>query len=291
MDVSIIIVNYNTGKLVLDCLESVYALTRDVEFEIIVFDNNSTDSSVDIVKQAFPLVKVIASNINHGFGRGNNEAFKYAIGRNVFLLNPDTILVKNSVYALSSFLDNNKLCGIVGANLLNEDFSHQPSFSHYFPSLKVELLKLFGITFLLNLSTFNDTKNSISVSRVVGAALMIRREIIENIGFFDEKFFMYAEEDELCYRVKKAKYKIFNIPNSEILHLDGKSFKFEEERQKRRMEGLRTFYRVCYSKSYCKLLMRVEFLYIKSRILFYNVFPNKSKLKYFEFLNKNRWMI
>lgn len=289
MDVSIIFVNYNTISLLTDAIDSALEKTIGVIYEIIVVDNASNDNSRKILSDKYQSnVIYIALPENIGFGRANNEGMKIAKGRNVFLLNPDTILQNNAVKILSDYLDQNEGVGVVGANLYNEDGSAQPCFCHYYPSIGYELSNLFHLLFLYNREVFNYTEVPKKVSRVVGAAMMIKKGVINKTGMFDARFFMYAEEDEWCFRISKSGYTVFNLPQAKITHLDGKSFQFSEERQKRKLEGLRTFYRVSYSAFYCKVLQLVEYLTIITRLVVSRFSKNRVKLSYWKFMYNNR---
>lgn len=287
IQVSIVIINYNTLKITEDCINSIMLNTEDITYEIILIDNASTDGSVDYFKN-FGGIKFIPSTENLGFGKGNNLGIAVAKGRYVFLLNPDTILQNNAVKILISFLDENKLAGVAGANLYNEDGTYQPSFSQMYPSLKVELSNLFHLLFLQNKHCINKTNHAIKTQSVVGAAMMIKREVIEKTGVFNTEFFMYGEEEEWCSRIRKAGFHIFNVPTAKITHLDGKSFEFSENRQKRRLEGVRTLYRVSYSRLYCDMLKVVDYTTIVSRLIIFKLLKKENKNEYWSFMYKNR---
>lgn len=289
MDVSIIIVNYNTISLLTNALDSVFEKTKDVQYEIIVVDNNSDDDSHSILAKRYNgEIKYIALPENIGFGKANNIGIEIAKGRNVFLLNPDTILQNNAVKILSNFLDENSLVGTAGANLYNDDGTYQPSFSQMYPSLKIELSNLFHLMFLQNKQSINETNQAIQTQSIVGAAMMIKKDVIKIAGVFNPKFFMYSEEEELCYRIRKAGFKVFNVPIAKITHLDGKSFQFSENRQKRRLEGVRTLYSVSYSNFYCNILKIVEYTTVISRLMIYKILRKDEKIQYWSFMYKNR---
>jgi len=289
MDVSIIFVNYNTISLLCNAIDSVLAKTKEIDYEIIVVDNASQDNAQQVLQERFnntifflPLLE------NIGFGRANNEGIKIAEGRNIFLLNPDTILVNNAIKQLSDYLDGHVDVGVAGGNLFNEDGSRQPSFSRYYPSIGFEISNLLHILTLYDRQTFVDTSEPVEVKRVVGAAMMIKKQVIDEVGAFNPRFFMYAEEDELCYRINKVGYKIVHLPQTEIIHLDGRSFQFTEQRQKRRLEGLRTFYKISYSPIYCFGLKVVEYLTILSRLALAQLSKNNENIAYWSFMYKNR---
>ncbi len=289
MDVSIIFVNYKTINLLANSIASVLTETKDISYEIIVVDNASGDDSRALLFEKFNnKVKYVSLPDNIGFGRANNEGIKIANGRNVFLLNPDTLLLNNAVKILSDYLDDNSEIGVVGANLYNEDKSFQPSFSHNYPSLGFEVSNLFHALFLFNRENVNSTKNPKIVKSVVGAAMMIKQSVIDKTGAFDPRFFMYAEEEEWCLRIRKSGHKIANVPEASILHLDGKSFDFSADRQKRRLEGVRTLYRISYSPFYCRILRVVEYLTIISRLAVSKILRNHAKIDFWSFMYDNR---
>lgn len=228
MDVSIIIVNYNTKDLTLQCINSVYEKTQGISFEVILVDNASTDGSKEYFQED-NRITYIYSDENLGFGRANNLGLSVASGRNILFLNPDTILVNNAVRLLSTFLDNNSNVGACGGNLFDESMKPSLSFRRIRPSIIWEFNNLFGeiperIVFGTN-RLFNNTKNPIIVKYITGADLMVKRITLNQVGGFCPDFFMYYEETDLCCRIIKNKWKILSIPDAKIQHLEGKSFK------------------------------------------------------------------
>jgi len=227
MDVSVIIVNYNTLTLTKQCIDSVFLNTRDVSFEIILVDNASSDGS-----QEFFIcdnrIKYIKNKKNLGFGKANNLGLKHAKGRNIFFLNSDTYLVNDAISILSKFLDNNDTVGACGGNLYNEKMQPNVSFKRFYPCIWTELDILLGripskILGIKN-TNFNYYDIPIEVAYISGADLMIRKVVLDKYGAFNPSFFMYYEETELCYRIKKnGGYKIMNVPNAKIVHMNGKS--------------------------------------------------------------------
>lgn len=289
MDVSIIIVNYNTINLLCNAIDSVIQKTTKLIYEIIVVDNNSNDNSKQIINDKYSEnIKYISLSKNIGFGRANNEGIHIAKGRNIFLLNPDTILQNNAVKILSDYLDSNLGVAVVGGNLYNANGTPQASFSCYYPSISHEVCRLFNLCLNKRIQSFNYSDIPQKVITVYGAALMIKKTVIAEVGGFDSRFFMYAEEDELCHRIKKRGYSIINVPQSQITHLDGRSFEFTEERQKRRLQGLRTLYKVSYSPIYCIALRVIEYSMIISRLFLFSLLANNEKIKLWKFYYKNR---
>lgn len=230
MDVSIVIVNYKTTDLIVNCIKSIREYTRNISYEIIIVDNNSNDDCHETLKRIFPRENwiFIALDNNKGFGMANNEGFKVAKGRNILCLNPDTLLMNNAVKILSSFLDNHKDIGACGGNLYDEELCPTFSFSRMLPSLLWELnILAFGkIEKLLykNNRNFNNTKTPIEVGYITGADLMIKKNVIEQTGGYSPEFFMYYEDTDLCCRIKRKGYKVTSVPTANIQHLEGKSF-------------------------------------------------------------------
>lgn len=232
MDVSIVIVNYNTISLTEQCIRSVIEHTKDVEYEIIVIDNNSGDDIETSIPAIFGNSKCRITcrklSENVGFGRGNNEGFKMANGKYLFCLNPDTILINNAVKILRDFLDCHSEVGACGGNLFSKDIRPNHSFRRMLPGLKWELdLLLFGKIerWLYGKNTeFNHSGKPLEVGYITGADLMMRRDVAEAVGGFSTQFFMYFEETDLCAKIKRLGYRIMSVPEAHIVHLEGGSF-------------------------------------------------------------------
>ena len=216
MDLSIVIVNFNTRDLLKNCLTSIFK-QRGVEYEVWVVDNASRDGSAQMVEKDFTQVKLIKNKENLGFAKGNNLALRQAQSKYLFLLNPDTIVKEGSLSKLVDFLEKNPQAGAVGAKILNPDGSLQSSVGKFYDLGSVSLM-LFGgerAGFLRS----SPSKMG-EVDWVSGAALAVRKEVFENVGGLDENFFMYMEEVEWCYRIRKAGFKIFFYPEVEIVHYE-----------------------------------------------------------------------
>lgn len=244
VDVSVIVVNYNTTNLVCDALESLYHCTREIEYEVIVVDNASHDS-LQVIRDKFPNVKVMILNENIGFGRANNEGIKIAKGRNIFLLNPDTVVLNNAVKILSDYLDEHPLVGVCGGNLFSKDMQPATSYEKRLPSLKTLCLESLHL-YTPNKNYFNYGDSPIKVGYITGADMMIRHDILKHVGLFDSDFFMYAEEVELTYRIKKAGFNSVSVPQAKIIHLEGKSFEFSEKRVRMQFQGRKLYFQKRY---------------------------------------------
>lgn len=253
MDVSVIIINFNTKRLTEQAISSVYKFTKGITFEIIVVDNDSIDGSQQLIAKKFLQVKLISNKKNVGFGAANNQAMKVAGGKYVFLLNSDAYLIENSLKKLFDLSEGPSLktanqpetepksfkrdgpLFVLAPLLLNEDRSVQQSVG-YLPNL---LRVLFWMSFLDDLPfgyilspyhVDNDSfyKKETEVGWATGAAMFIPKKVFTKTGGFDENIFMYGEEVEWCWRMKRAGYKIVFFPSTKLTHIgrgsQGKNF-------------------------------------------------------------------
>lgn len=225
-DVSVIIVNYNTWDLVYDCISSIYEKTIGVSFEIIVIDNNSINKKQNILEQ-FPDVRIYFLSNNIGFGKANNEGVKVINGKYVFFLNSDTILLNNVLFELYRYMEQNNKVGICGGNLYTLDLYPNMSYSK-FPSLFKEIFSVLGfVKQENNLDCFNRGDSKAIDGYISGANIFLRCRLLENIAF-DPDFFMYYEDVELSYRIRRNGYEIHSVPDAKIVHLQGMSSEKKE---------------------------------------------------------------
>ncbi|PIE35248.1 glycosyl transferase family 2 [candidate division KSB3 bacterium] len=256
-DLSIIIVNWNTRQLLHECLISIYRQTTGLSYEVIVVDNHSSDGSPDMVGQDFPQVHLIRNTENTGFSHANNQALRYASGRYLLLLNSDTAITENSFQPMADFMDAHPSVGIAGTRLLNPDGSHQYSYDA-FPRKPltmmwekfIQILSLHGDGELNQSTPQKKVYENFFVDYVIGAVLLIRRETFEQIGMLDEKFFMYAEDIDWCYRAAQAGWQTAYLGTLSVYHYNQGSSKKSPE-QSSRLQGMRTeslikFYRKHY---------------------------------------------
>lgn len=285
MDVSIIIVNYNTIDILVNAIDSIFEKTLDLIFEVIVVDNNSTDNSKSILSEKYnSQIIYVSLSDNIGFGRANNEGIKIAKGRNIFFLNPDTILLNNAIKILSDCLDENHNIGACGGNLYDEDMKPAHSFRRIFPSIFLELNDLFfqmPERILFRNKEFNYSQKPIEVAYITGADLMVKSFVLNKVGSFNTSFFMYFEETELCWRIWKNKLKIVCIPESRIQHLEGRSFKshINEKRIEMIENGRFIYYKTTYSSFYNTFIFFISFFNVRLRLFFYRIIDN-PKQKY-----------
>jgi GT2 family glycosyltransferase len=232
MDLSIIIINWNTKDLLLQCLKSLFQTTKRIEMEVFVVDNGSIDGSVAAAKEGFSEVKFIQNDINLGFARANNQALRLAVGKYLLLLNPDTMVKGAVLEKLISFMESCPASGVAGAQLLNSDGSKQNSIAN-FPSLATELINKSFLRWLFPKTFPGKGRNytePIEVDSVIGACMMIRREAIEQVGLLDEDYFLFLEETDWCYRMKGMGWKIYHVPQAEVYHFQGKGVEIERKR-------------------------------------------------------------
>ena len=226
MDLSIIIVNYNTRGMTADCIESVRSHTVGTDYEILLVDNASTDGSREFF-EAMSGIRYIYLEENLGFGKANNKALECACGRNVIFLNSDTLLTDDSLSVLSRYLDGHPEAGACGGNLTRSDGSPNQSFERAFPGTWKEFdafLNYIPSRIRHGRSRFyNHTGKPLEVAMISGADLMVRKSVLDAVGGFDPRFFMYSEDVELCRRVHLAGCKVMSVPAASIIHLGGKS--------------------------------------------------------------------
>ena len=226
MDVSIIIVSYNTKGLLADCLNSIREKTHGVKYEVIVVDNDSKDGTQEMLKAEFTWVRLIESKENLGFGKANNLGMKNALGKYLFLLNSDTILVNNAIKKFFEFSENNQGFGALGSILLDQNLQPCHSYGKFMTpgrSLKDVVAKY--LRFLKDKSHLHPqhVKYPLEVDYITGADLWISKEVYDKTGGFDPDYFMYFEESDWQYRMSKKGLKRIIIPGPEIIHLEGGS--------------------------------------------------------------------
>lgn len=228
-DVSIVIVSWNVAQLLEDCLNSVYKTTPNLSLEVIVVDSASSDDTVQMVTEKFPQANMMAQADNVGFTRGNNIGLAVAKGKYLFLLNPDTVILDDTISQMVAYLDNNPQIGIVGPHTLNSDMTHQ-STRRRFPTIGTAFfestwLEGFAPNNLLDRYYARDISDdsTAEVDWVQGSALMARRDVYEQIGGLDEGYIMFWEELDWCKRAKLAGWGVIYLGTSKIIHHGGKS--------------------------------------------------------------------
>jgi len=229
---SIIIVSWNTSRILQQCLDSIYEQTKDIDFEVIVVDNASTDNSAEMIKARFPHVILIENSNNKGFAAANNRGMAVARGRYILLLNSDTVILGNAIVETVSFADIHPNTAVIGCKVLNPDRTDQSS-CFMFPSLLNLAVAITGLTAVFPHSrifdreqlTCRNLNNIQDVDVVAGCFMLVRRAAVKQTGLMDERYFMYAEETDWCYRFKKRGWKVIFAPLGRIIHLSGASTK------------------------------------------------------------------
>jgi GT2 family glycosyltransferase len=225
MDISVVIVNWNTKKLLLDCICSIYETVKNISFEIRLVDNASGDGSVEAVKQNYPGVKIIQNKKNLGFAAANNIALERMCGQYTLLLNTDTILTNGAVEALFDFMEKNQDAGMACGQLLNQDKSKQNSIAN-FPSIH-SLLCNESLLQILFPKKFpgkrREYKKPVKVDSCIGACLMVRKKAMDEVGLLDKRYFFFFEETDWAYRMKQAGWKIYFVPSAGIFHIQGQT--------------------------------------------------------------------
>lgn len=224
MDLSIVIVSYNTREMLRDCLRSLPAATEGLQVETFVVDNASPDDSAAMVAAEFPDVRLIANSENVGFARANNQALRLTLGRHALILNPDTEPEPDALALLVRYLDEHSEVGAAGPKLLNSDGSLQHN-GRRFPTPWREFLGHSGLR-NLNRAAFDRKlhfgRDNFDIEwetdEVSGACLMVRHTVMDQVGMLDEDFFMFYEEIEWCWRIRKAGWKVVYVPQARVVH-------------------------------------------------------------------------
>jgi len=222
---SVIIINHNTAHLLRDCLDSLYETTKGMELEVWVVDNGSQDNSTHYVRQNFPQVKLIENWLNQGFAAGCNAALRRITTPYVLILNSDIILKEGTVALLLEFLEQRPEVGLVSGQLFYPDGSKQNSIANY-PTLLSELTNRSLLRILWPHrypSKYRHYEAPLEVESVIGACMMIRLQALQEVGLFDEDYFFFLEETDLCYRLRKAGWKIYHLPAAQLIHLQGQT--------------------------------------------------------------------
>lgn len=278
-DVSIVFTNWNTRDYMRDCLQSVKSQTAGITYEIIVVDDGSSDGSDEMLRKEFPEVIQVMNGRNLGVAKAYNRGVAVARGRYIQMLNTDMILVTNAIKILYDYLQEHPTVGACGGWLLNRDMTSQVSFGA-FPSLSQAVVDALFLNDLFpkagfpNRGAYPDESlvEPFGAEYVSGASLLIRKDIIDQIGFFDERYTSYCEETDFCYRVQRQLgYKLHVVPSARIIHFGGASFgkvrKYQIQLQYSSYDKFLTKYhgkaysfctRVLYAWHYCvKMIARL----------------------------------
>lgn len=272
MTVAIIIVSYNSRELLEQCLRSLTDAPCVHEPEIVVVDNASIDGSAAMVRETFPRVTLLANETNTGFAAANNQAYARTTGDYVFLINPDAAAQADSIDRMVAFMESHPECGICGGRILNPDGGMEPS-ARRFPTAWRNFLILSGLSDRFASSPFFggvdykhvDHDRPIEVDWVPGTFTVLRRQLLEDIGFFDERFYLYYEETDLCLRAKRMGHRVFFIPDAAVNHVGGASSKTRDDLE---FEAA--------GAQLVKFRMRSELLYFRKNFGLHSVLANAA---------------
>jgi GT2 family glycosyltransferase len=266
MDLSVIIVSYNVRYFLEQCLHSVRRASENIDYEVFVIDNNSSDGSCQMVETGFPEVRLIKNHVNRGYSAANNQALKMASGRYLLLLNPDTIVNENTFHNCIKFMDSHPDAGAAGVRMINGEGKFLPESKRALPTPGTAFFKMSGLAYLFPKSGFFNRyylgqidESVISKTEVVaGAFMFLRAEAVRKTGYLDEDFFMFGEDIDYSYRLLKAGYNNYYYPDAEIVHFKGESTKKENIRAvKYFYRAMSVYVRKHYSEGVSKLFAPV----------------------------------
>jgi GT2 family glycosyltransferase len=229
MILSISIVSFNTCEILRKCLEAVENQISDLQYEVIVVDNASSDGSQEMVQRCFPLVRLIPNTENQGFARANNQAIRQSQGDYIMLLNSDAFVMEGAVEGLLDVMNSSPDIGIAGADLVYPDGRAQVRHGPL-PTLFSEIRSLYGLDKSSGAENIKSSGKVLSTGVVSGACLMVRRKMLDEIGLLDENIFMFSEEIDLCRRAHEAGYRVVQVPSARVVHCEGGSTGHDERR-------------------------------------------------------------
>lgn len=290
IDLSIVIVSYNTKELLKECIESIYKNTKDISFEIVVSDNDSKDGSSEMVSKNFKDVILVENKKNLGFSKANNVGVKKTSGRFVLFLNSDTVVYEKTLKYMVDFMEKHEdvgaaTCKLIMPNGKIDDASHRGfptpwnAFSHFLGLSKLlPKTKLFGGYNL----TYLDFDKPHEIDALAGAFMLVRRTAGEKVNWWDEDYFFYGEDIDFCYMLKQNNWKIYYVPEVSILHYKGVSGGLKKisenistadkqtktRSSKERFNAMRIFYKKHYEKTYPKLITKMVYLgiFVKQKL-------------------------
>lgn len=275
-DISIIIVNYKVKEYVANLLESIRKAATGLDLEIFVVDNHSGDGSVEYLRDKFPHIHLIANKENLGFGKANNQAIRQAKGKYTLIINPDTLVSEDTLSVMMKHLDEHPDCGAAGCKILNPDGSFAPESRRAVPGIWSAACKVFGLNYIFPKSkvfgqyylSWMDEDTPSQVPVLSGSFMFWRTSLLKELEGFDERFFMYGEDIDLCYRVQDTRYHIDYVPETSIIHYKGESTQKEDLRYIRLFnKALYQFFEKQYSSRYSILFRVLIFMAVKLKTL------------------------
>ena len=238
VDVSIVLVNWNSEDYLRECIASIYENTKEVCFEIVVVDNASPAGTIDAVQRSFPEIMLVKSDKNLGFARANNLGFRRSSGAHILLLNPDTKLVGPAITTLLSHFKSLAAAGIVGARLVDPDLTIQTTSIQRFPTILNQVADIeyfrrrWPYCSLWALGPlFSRDVQPVRVEVIPGACMLLKREVFDQVGMFTEDYFMYAEDIDLNYKVCREGFVNYHVPSATVIHYGGRSSALQQTSQ------------------------------------------------------------
>jgi GT2 family glycosyltransferase len=274
LNLEIIIVNFNTEKFLEQCLNSIYANKPAGDFKVWVIDNNSKDRSREMVREKFKQVVLIENDENLGYAGANNIALRLAQGKYILILNPDTVIQPGSLDIMIGFMDKHSEVGVLGPKILNSDGTLQRC-CRSFPALGQMFFEDTLLNRIINKNRlvgkyrmsgwdYNDIRE---VDQPMGSALMLRKKALKQVGLMDERFFMYYEDVDLCYRIKKEGWKIYLNPQAQVIHYGGQSHRWAvNEMFLEQYRSRYKFFKKHYGRLSASLLKFITFIGLLWRI-------------------------
>lgn len=289
-ELSILIVTWNSQTTIRDCLNSIQNTCTNLNYEVLVWDNVSTDETVRIIQTEFPQVQLFKSQRNFGFAGGNNRLLAKANSEFILFLNPDTVIMNNSVTKMLEYLKSNLSVVALGPKLLYSDSTFQLSYAK-FPNVASEFFtKIYQrstnqrrslvLKFLENTSA--GTKE---VDWVSGACMLTKRGVINEVGKFDENFFLYFEDADLCYRMK-SKGKIIYFPEARVMHVVGSSTKSQNLKTEYHYRKSQLYYYKLHNSLFSNLILK---LYLSLKFGLGHIFSKKDKKEQYKNIFKLVW--
>ncbi len=289
IDLSIIIVNYNVKEFLQNLIHSIEKAIENLSAEIIVVDNASTDGSIELLKSKFPFINLIENKTNLGFGKANNIGLQLSKGKYIAMINPDAIVSEDTFTKLINFFKENPDAGLATPKILNPDGTLQLGCRRSFPGPWTSFCRVTGLSGLFPKSkifarynlTYLPENQTFEVDAISGSFMVMKRGVYEKVGGFDEQFFMYGEDLDLCYRIQKAGYKVFYVHTAQAIHYKGESTKRSD------IDEVRIFYdamRVFVKKHLATSLLVSIILRLAINMRELMAFIGKRKLVFYSLL-------
>ena len=285
MLISVILVSYNTAKMSVQALDSLFASQGDFTLQVFVVDNASKDDSVSVIKKAYPNITLIENNENIGFGRANNQVLELVKGEYVLLLNTDAFVEANTLQKTVQYLQLHPRCGVLGVKLLGRDGELQPS-CRYFPTSFNLFANRVGLHRLLpNIKLVDDVNWNPAQTQncdwVPGCYYLVRKSVIEQVGLFDPLYFLYSEEVDHCFAVKKAGWEVTYFADASVVHIGGESAKTDHVigQQNRQVNRLRLESELLYFRKNHGLLGMINHILLTHLADLYDLIKNLVRLK------------